>query len=150
MTADDGERGGLEGAIFFWLQQAHFAMRNRILGAFRDRGIELTPEQWTIMMSLWQRGAATQASLARATGRDDPGVTRLVDALEDAGLVTREANPEDRRSYLVALSDGGREAHELLLPVVQSVMNDALEGLGERERRAARKVLRLIRRNLRG
>ena len=34
--SDSTQRGGLEGAIFFWLQQAHFSMRNRILAAFRE------------------------------------------------------------------------------------------------------------------
>jgi DNA-binding MarR family transcriptional regulator len=35
-------------------------------------------------------------------------VTTMVDALEAAGLVGRHADPGDRRSVLVALSDDGR------------------------------------------
>jgi DNA-binding MarR family transcriptional regulator len=39
-------------------------------------------------------------------------VTNAVDRLEDAGLVTRSAHPEDRRAMLVALTPAGRELAE--------------------------------------
>ncbi|MCU1536529.1 MAG: transcriptional regulator, MarR family, partial [Humibacillus sp.] len=39
-------------------------------------------------------------------------VTNAVDRLEDAGLVTRTAHPEDRRTVLVALTPTGRTLAE--------------------------------------
>ncbi|MEV6301330.1 MarR family transcriptional regulator [Actinoplanes sp. NPDC051861] len=36
-------------------------------------------------------------------------VSRVVDALTDAGLVTREANPDDRRSAYAKITDEGRK-----------------------------------------
>jgi DNA-binding MarR family transcriptional regulator len=39
-------------------------------------------------------------------------VTNAVDRLEDAGLVTRRAHPEDRRAMLVALTPRGRDLAE--------------------------------------
>jgi DNA-binding MarR family transcriptional regulator len=39
-------------------------------------------------------------------------VTQLVDRLEADGLVTREPDPNDRRSRLAVITDAGREAYE--------------------------------------
>ena len=77
------------------------------------------------------------------------GMTRLVDALEDSGFLHREANPNDRRSYIVKLTTKGRQAHDKLLPIVQDVMDAALQGFSSEQRRIARSVLKQIRANLR-
>jgi DNA-binding MarR family transcriptional regulator len=39
-------------------------------------------------------------------------VTQLVDRLDADGLVTRESDPNDRRSRLAVITDAGRRAHE--------------------------------------
>jgi DNA-binding MarR family transcriptional regulator len=144
----DGATGDPAGAIFFWLQQAQLAMRREILARFQEQGEPLTPEQWTILLALWSRDGRSQAELARTTGRDRPGVTRLVDTLERRGLVVREPSPEDRRRYRVVLTPEGRSLHHLLFPVVDDVMARALAGIPEAERQAARRILRRIRENL--
>lgn len=146
--AGGAPEAGLEGAVFFWLHQAHHAMRREILARFQEHGEPLTPEQWTILLALWTRDGRSQSELARATGRDRPGVTRLVDALEKRALVTRSRDPEDRRRYRVVLTRDGRRLHALLMPVVHEVMSRALEGLSPKARAAARRALRRIRENL--
>ncbi|BEL03258.1 MarR family winged helix-turn-helix transcriptional regulator [Actinoplanes sichuanensis] len=44
-------------------------------------------------------------------------VSRVVDALAEAGLVTRESNPDDRRSAYATLTDMGRERFRAAAPV---------------------------------
>ncbi|MFC4066507.1 MarR family winged helix-turn-helix transcriptional regulator [Actinoplanes subglobosus] len=44
-------------------------------------------------------------------------VSRVVDALAEAGLVTRESNPEDRRSAYATLTEAGRERFRAAVPV---------------------------------
>jgi DNA-binding MarR family transcriptional regulator len=44
-------------------------------------------------------------------------VSRVVDELEGAGLVTRQANPDDRRSSYAVISDTGRRALRRAAPV---------------------------------
>lgn len=146
--SEGARHGGLEGAVFFWLHQAHHAMRREILKRFQEAGHPLSPEQWTLLMSLWLKDRRSQSELARVTGRDRPSVTRLVDALERQGLVTREPSPSDRRSYRVKLTARGRSLHSLLLPVVDEVMGRAVAGLKNEEKRALRAALRRIRENL--
>ncbi|MBG0568359.1 MarR family winged helix-turn-helix transcriptional regulator [Actinoplanes aureus] len=44
-------------------------------------------------------------------------VSRVVDALADAGLATRESNPDDRRSAYATITEAGRERLRGAAPV---------------------------------
>ena len=138
-----------EAAIVFWLHQAHHAVRGNILRLFNEDGHDLTAEQWAILSALWQRDDCSQTDLARAAGRDRPGVTRLVDALEKKKLVVRADAPGDRRSYRVRLTASGRRLHAVLGRLIENVVGRALRGLPARDREALRAGLRQVARNLR-
>jgi DNA-binding MarR family transcriptional regulator len=139
-----------EAAMVFWLHQAHHAVRGDILRMFRERGHNLTAEQWAILSALWQRDDCSQTALAWAAGRDRPGVTRLVNALEKKKLVKRAAVPDDRRTYRVRLTPAGRRLHAVLDAVIDDVLQRALKGMPADERDALRAGLRHVTRNLRG
>jgi len=53
--------------------------------------------------------------IARALGCDPSNVTLIGDKLEQAGLVTRQAHSDDRRSRVLTLTDTGRQLRERLL-----------------------------------
>jgi DNA-binding MarR family transcriptional regulator len=139
-----------EAAIVFWLHHAHHAVRADILRLFTEDGHDLTAEQWAILSALWQRGDCSQTELGRAAGRDRPGVTRLVDALEKKKLVSRADVPGDRRSYRVRLTASGRRLHIVLGRLIEDVVGRALHGMPAKEREALRTNLRQIARNVRG
>jgi DNA-binding MarR family transcriptional regulator len=50
--------------------------------------------------------------LARFVGLTQPRITTLVQSLEERGLVSREADPDDGRAVRVALSEAGRDLVE--------------------------------------
>jgi len=139
-----------EAAIVFWLHQAHHALRTDILRMFQEKGHDLTTEQYAILTALWQRGDCSQSALARASGRDRPGVTRLVDTLEKKKLVTRADDPDDRRSYRVRLTATGRRLHAVLGGLIEDVVARAVRGLPAKEREALRTGLRQVAQNIRG
>ncbi len=70
--------------------------------------------------------------IARALGCDPSNVTLIVDKLEQAGLVTRQAHPDDRRSRVLALTDTGKDLRERLL--VHLTAATPLPSLTARER----------------
>jgi DNA-binding MarR family transcriptional regulator len=68
---------------------------------------ELTIAQLSLLASVVRAGPIGVGHLAEIEGLPSPAVTRLADKLEDAGLVTRRANPADRRGvHLVATVQG--------------------------------------------
>jgi DNA-binding MarR family transcriptional regulator len=68
---------------------------------------ELSIAQISLLASVVICGPIGIGQLAEVEGLPSPAVTRLADKLEEAGLVTRRANPADRRGvHLVATPEG--------------------------------------------
>ena len=61
-------------------------------------------------------------------------VTGLTDELEKDGLVRRDAEPGDRRSYRVALTPQGRKAFEKIASEHERWVVELFGGIGEAER----------------
>ncbi|WP_375383974.1 MarR family winged helix-turn-helix transcriptional regulator [uncultured Microbacterium sp.] len=91
--------------------------------AARETGNEAPAAQWRTLSILRSEGPIRLGELATASRVTQPGMTRLVGQLADAGLVERTADPADSRATVVAVTDEGRAALDMWL--VQ--LRDALE-----------------------
>ena len=91
-------------------------------------GAELTPAQYAVLRLLWQRDGRQFNELASACCCSPSTITGVVDTLEKKGLVCREANPLDRRSVLVRLTDAGR-AMERETPGPEVIFENCCGGL---------------------
>ena len=77
-----------------------------------ERGIEIGPGQGRVLFALWRDDGIPITELARITSLGKSTLTELVDRLSDAGLVTRENNPADRRSVLIKLTEKSKNMQE--------------------------------------
>lgn len=73
------------------------------------------PKGWTLpgfrlMFKLWLLGPSRVSDLAGFSAMTRSAVSNAVNTLEAAGLVERQAVPDDRRAVLVALTEAGRQA----------------------------------------
>jgi DNA-binding MarR family transcriptional regulator len=68
------------------------------------------------------RGQMTAGELAKATGLTTASITGVVDRLEEAGYVTRERDPHDRRRVVVklVLDRAMRDVATLFLPMMRA------------------------------
>ncbi len=83
-----------------------------VLGAMMTRGMAergLTTARAGVLWALFHDGPMTQRALAGRLGVTPRNVTGLLDALQEDGLVVRQAHPTDRRATLVSLSEEGRK-----------------------------------------
>ncbi|HZZ39826.1 MAG TPA: MarR family transcriptional regulator [Acidobacteriaceae bacterium] len=69
----------------------------------------ITPPQAGILRMLARAGGLSQRDLAERLGIHPSRLVSLLDDMETAGLVVREANAEDRRLYSLQLTAAGRE-----------------------------------------
>jgi DNA-binding MarR family transcriptional regulator len=69
-----------------------------------------SPAALRLLSQLDELGPSTVTDLAKADRTAQPTVSAAVRSLEDAGLVSREAHPEDARSTLVSLTAEGLRA----------------------------------------
>jgi DNA-binding MarR family transcriptional regulator len=73
----------------------------------------ISDAQYSVLAVLESRGPMTPRELAASEHVQPPSMTRTVNALEEAGLVSRTAHPDDGRQVLVAITeDGAREVRE--------------------------------------
>src|SRR5580658_11036592 len=82
--------------------------------AGRLAALELAPPHAGIMRILGAQPAITQQALATALGMQPSRLVALVDELETRGLVERRANPSDRRSHALHLTEKGRATLEAI------------------------------------
>lgn len=69
---------------------------------------DLTPSQVSVLLRLEKDGPSTAAGLARAEGMRPQSMGPLIAALEDAGLLSGAADPNDGRQTLLSLTDACR------------------------------------------
>lgn len=108
---------------------------------------DLTIGEFDVLAALRRSGQPhemTPTVLSRLLMLSPAGMTNRVDRLEAAGLVQRRADPADRRSSIVALTDEGLRTIDAA--VTEHVDNEArlLAGLTEAERRALDDLLRKL------
>jgi DNA-binding MarR family transcriptional regulator len=72
-------------------------------------GVGLSPSLISALLTVRRHGPLTPSDLADHERVKRPTATRFIACLEHAGLVDRTADPEDGRSYRVAVTPRGRE-----------------------------------------
>ncbi len=128
--------------------KASTAIGRRLQKNFKQAGIEITIEQWSVLYHLWKVDGMSQQQLCDATFRDKPSITRLVDNLEKLKLVKRNASKEDRRKNLIVLSPEGKQLEEDCMEVANTTLNEALMGVTNGQIEIAKEVLQMVYDNL--
>jgi DNA-binding MarR family transcriptional regulator len=119
-----------------------FRTLNRIRG--RDTHLahsELSHAQFELLIELQERGALSAGELA-AAARLAPGtVTQMLDGLAESGHVERARSELDRRVVVSRLTSLGERQIQVKREAWKARWEGALEGVGERDLRAATRVL---------
>lgn len=100
----------------------------RNLGAALEAGCQLPLAWFEVLLRLRQSpdSRLKMSQMADAIVHSTGGTTRLVDRLEEAGLVRRENCPSDRRSVYVALTDEGSAKLDQALSVHLEYLDESL------------------------
>ena len=120
------------------------AINRKLSRNFRQNGIEITPEQWAILLSLWEKDGITQQDLCNATFKDKPSMTRLIDNMEKQHLVVRISDKRDKRTNLVYLTKTGRELESQSFKIAITTLHEASQGISVEELKIGQEVLRKI------
>lgn len=95
---------------------------------------KITLSQLSALSCLHKAGAMTPGELAAKEGVQPLSMTRVIAALEDAGLVARRAHPTDGRQAIVELTDAGHRRIEEEVSVRERWLDQQLADLDAEER----------------
>jgi DNA-binding MarR family transcriptional regulator len=111
------------------------ARLSRLLRPTRAGG-GLTPTQISVLFTLVREGPLPLAVLADREALNPTMLSRAIGALADAGLVTRTAAADDRRSALAAPTAAGRRLRERIHAERNAALGAALADLAPEQRRS--------------
>ncbi len=104
----------------------------------------LTPSQLSALVTVDERGPLRISALASQESLGAPAATRVVASLEEAGLVTRSSDPDDKRASLISLTEVGGETLKVLRKERATGLGAQLDALSESERRLLERALPVL------
>jgi DNA-binding MarR family transcriptional regulator len=94
------------GSIGFLLRRAQKLMSQQAERVFEGR--DLTLSQWIVLKLIDEGGVSTPGEAARMLGHNTGATTRLIDELENQGLLERKRETGDRRLVSLTLTPAGK------------------------------------------
>lgn len=110
----------------------------------------LTESQFGVLEALYHLGPMPQARLCEKLLVSGSNLTTVIDNLEKGGLVRREPNPEDRRAYLVTLSEAGKETIARAFPEHAIRIRDMMGALTQAEQRELSRLCKKLGQSVNG
>jgi DNA-binding MarR family transcriptional regulator len=94
---------------------------------------DISAPQLIVLAYVANKEADSAAALCKSISYDPGAMTRMIDRLEEKGLIRRTPNPEDRRATNLELTAAGRALYPQLLAAKETVQAQFLRGFSENE-----------------
>ncbi|MCC7198502.1 MAG: MarR family transcriptional regulator [Gammaproteobacteria bacterium] len=131
----------------FLVGNLHHSLRRALdieLASFGD----VSSAQWLVLMILSHHDDVMAANLAKRLNYDPGSMTRLLDRLQDKGLIQRTRLDDDRRCIRIELTEAGRTLAPQLPTAAISAINKSLTGFTAEEHQLLNSLLRRMIDNL--
>jgi DNA-binding MarR family transcriptional regulator len=120
-------------------------IEQRLEPVYRDHGLEAG---WHDILATLRRSGPPYrlrpTELTGATMLTSSGTTKRLDKLEQAGLIARTPDPDDRRGTLISLTDAGRKVIDATTAAHWDNERRILAGLDEDDQRRLAELLRKL------
>jgi|SRR5215208_1914329 DNA-binding MarR family transcriptional regulator len=110
----------------------------------QESGTDLSPALTGALATVERHGALTPSELAERERVQRPTVTRFICRLEELGLVTRAADPTDRRSALITITPAGRALLATVRTRKDAFLSERLEALSAADRATLERAAALL------
>lgn len=112
----------------------------------QEHGLSLA--QWQALAYLARQEGVNQVTLADRLEIQPITLARLIDRLQEAGLVARRPDPDDRRAFRLYLTEAARPLVDRMWGYAAETRAEAMEGLTEPDRAALIRALLHMKQNL--
>lgn len=114
----------------------------------RAREVGATRAQWRTLTTLSRHEGLNQGALADLLEVEPITLCRMIDRLEESGLVERRRDPDDRRAWQLFLTEKSKPMLDDLRRMADDLFVHVLHGIDEPERAALGDALNKMRANL--
>ena len=143
MSGIKSGRFDIEESTGFLLSKCH----QKAFQIFREKLLphNLTPPQFAALAFLWKKDGQSQIQLGTAMEMDRTTTSGVIDRLENQGLVNRRHHPEDRRIFMIYLTEAGRELEHTLSRLSLEANAKVASNLSEKEKETLLVLLKKLR-----
>jgi DNA-binding MarR family transcriptional regulator len=113
----------------------------------RAVGLGVTRAQWKVLFRLDRQPGLRQIELADMLEIEPITLSRIVDRLEESGLVERRADPADRRAWRLHVTAAAQPLIAKLRDVAADLSADAFAGIDPKDIETTTRVLERVREN---
>jgi MarR family transcriptional regulator for hemolysin len=110
-------------------------------------GLGVTRAQWKVLFRLTRQPGLRQVELADLLDIEPITLCRIVDRLEEGGLVERTSDPSDRRVWRLHVAASAQPLIDKLRAVADELSVEAFAGIDPKDIEIARQVLARAREN---
>ena len=111
-------------------------------------GIEVNAAQINILFQLWLEDNVSISNIAKRTNLANTTLTNMLERLMRQGLITKTRNPENKREYIVSITDKCRQLYEEYLYIEKTMREINFMGFSEDEIGQIKKYLLRMKDNL--
>ena len=130
---------------YYLVSRVTLAITMNLKKAFaRAKVKNIRPAYLGVLLSLWAEDGLKVVELGKKAGLEPSTMTGLLDRMERDRLLTRAADPKDRRALRIYLTDEVRDAQEPVMEVVEQVLEKMFENISEKDIETTSKVLMKI------
>lgn len=115
---------------------------------FQELGLTVGEGQAKILKCLLEQGSMTQRELADRCLLDVTTMSRTLDKLQGAGYLLRTVNPSCRRSFLICITEKGKEKAASVQKIFSDLDEQIWQGISEDEMEVLYHTLQKITKNL--
>jgi homoprotocatechuate degradation regulator HpaR len=81
---------------------------------------DLTEQQWRVIRATYDSGELNAQDLARKSAILGPSLSRILNRLEEDGILNRKVSAADQRELNISLTAKGKRLHNKVLPTLSS------------------------------
>ena len=109
---------------------------------------DVTPEQCAVLFCLWEKDGVTPKDLSLLVSKDAPTTVRILKKLIKKGLLRRESDPTDKRSYRIYMTAQGNALQDEITAAGEAAVKKVLRGIAKEDSQLMMKLLKQIYDNL--
>ncbi len=120
------------------------------LDLFKQKGFDITPEQFIILSILDDNSNLHQMQLCEILYKDRSNMARLIGVLERKGLVKKLPSVDKRLVNKIQITEKGKALKNKIVPVIKKSRRVFLNGITDEELNYCISVFSKIQNNLKG